>query len=280
MAARVTGYRIAAGTHHGWAARTIAATCGGLRPPQLTARAVRIINGKIDESENHFTRKNRANAVRWLLRKLEDDGAPKLTSEVITVTQPRPRNVTAADSERRRMISAAPPHLRCWLLMSSDIGIRSGTAAVLGPEHYDSARRELTFTTKYQERQRMPVTAELAAMLDTCTDMGMPFVAQLPRSNAASRQPLHSMGRMSANGLRKAFAKLRKKLGITRKLTAHDLRRTTAVRVYDATKDIRAVQALLGHGDMGSTIWYLDHHMTQLSAETLEAAKAQTEVIQ
>ncbi len=249
---------------------------------QLNLKAVRVLNGQIDKSENHFTRKNRANAVRWLLRKLEDNGAPSLAAEVVKVTQPRPRNITAKGDERSLILNAAPPHLRCWLLLCSDTAIRSGTAARLGPENYDTARRELTFTTKYQERQRLHVTAELAVLLDQCVIPDVPFVAQLPRSAVGHRQPLHALGRMGVNALRKLFAKLRRDLGIARKLTAHDLRRTTAVRVYDATRDIRLVQALLGHGDMGSTIWYLDHHMTLVPASTLELAKLNptTEVIQ
>lgn len=179
-------------------------------------------------------------------------------------------------------MTVAPPHLRCWLLMCSDMAIRSGTAARLGPEHYDAARRELTFTTKYQARQRLPVTAELAMLLERCTAPGVPFVAQLPRAATTHKQPLHALERMGVNALRKLFAKLRQRLGIARKLTAHDLRRTTAVRIYDATRDIRLVQALLGHGDLGSTIWYLDHHMTPVPVSMLELAKLNpiTEVTQ
>jgi integrase len=254
----------------------VVGACGSLRPSQLTARVVRVVNGHIENSDNHFTRKNRSNAVRWLLRKLENDGAPSLAHEVVTVNQPRPRNVTSTEAERQRILTAAPPHLRCWLLLCSDLAIRSGAAARLTPENYDSARRELIFTTKYQARQRLPVTAELAALLDRCTEPDMPFVAQLPRSNAASRQPLHALGHMDANSLRKLFAKLRRELGIKRKLTAHDLRRTTATRIYDATRDVRLVQALLGHGDLGSTLWYLDHHLTPVPASALELAKLNT----
>lgn len=273
MAARIQQYRIAPGTHHGWAAQALSGTCGSLRASQLTARAVRLVNRRIEESENPFTRKNRANALRWLLAKLEDDGAPKLTHEVITVTRPKPRNVTSTEAERQRILSAAPPHLRCWLLLCSDLAIRSGTAARLTPENYDPERRELTFTTKYQARQRLPVTTELAALLDRCIEPDVPFVAQLPRASATHRQPLHALGHMDAHSLRKLFTKLRRSLGIKRKLTAHDLRRTTATRVYDATRDVRLVQALLGHGDLGSTIWYLDHHLTPVPLETLELAK-------
>lgn len=221
--------------------------------------------------------------MRWLLRRLVDHGAAgELVSTVLSVNHPRPRNITSTGDERERILAAAPPHLLCWLLLCSDLAIRSGTAARLCPEDYDSQRRELIFTTKYQARQRMPVTAALAAMLGTCKLSGVPFVAQLPRAAGGHRQPLHSLGRMGVDSLRKLFCNLRKKLGIRRKLTAHDLRRTTAMRVYDATRDVRLVQALLGHGDMNSTIWYLDHHLTPIPVSMLELAKLnpETEAIQ
>lgn len=192
---------------------------------------------------------------------------------MLQVPHPRPRNITSTDKERAAILSAAPPHLRCWLLLCSDLAIRSGTAARLTPSDYDPVRRELTYTTKYQARQVMPVTSELAALLDLCILPNTPFVAQLPRAHITHRQPLHPLGHMGADGLRKLFGGLRRKLGINRKLTAHDLRRTTAMRVYDATRDIRLVQALLGHGDLNSTLWYLDHHLTPIQVSTLELAK-------
>jgi integrase len=215
-----------------------------------------------------------------MLRRLEESGAPRLTAEVVRVTSPRPRNVTATSAERAKILAAAPPHLKCWLLLCSDLAIRSGTAATLTPNHYDRERRELTFDTKYQARQCLPVTPELAAILDGCGEADVPFVAQLPRRSGAAE--LKALGHIEVNSLRKLFTALRKRLGIKRRIVPHDLRRTTATRVYSATKDIRLVQALLGHGHLGSTLWYLDHHMEEVGLSHLELAKLNptTEVIQ
>lgn len=79
----------------------------------------------------------------------------------------------------------ASPHLKCLLMLCSDMAIRSGTARLLTPEHYDAGAKTLTFTTKYQNRQTLPVPAELAKLLDRCTKPGVPFVAQLPREDSA-----------------------------------------------------------------------------------------------
>lgn len=173
-------------------------------------------------------------------------------------------------------MNAAPPYLRCWLLLCSDLAIRSGTAAKLGPANYDKARRQLVFTTKYQNRQRLPVTAELAALLDQCVDETLPFVAQLPRETHATanrRNPMQPLGHVGRSQLSRAFRLLKQRCGITRDLRPHDMRRATATRVYEATRDLRLVQAILGHADLGSTLYYLDHHATPVPLATLELAK-------
>lgn len=72
-------------------------------------------------------------------------------------------------------------------------------------------------------------------------------------------------------------------LGITRKLTFHDLRRTTAVHAYEVTRDLRVVQALLGHKELAHTLYYLDHNTTPVSLDTIEAVRLHrqsTEILQ
>jgi integrase/recombinase XerC len=165
---------------------------------------------------------------------------------------------------------AAAPHLRCWLMLCSDLGIRSGTAAKLTPSSYDKEAGVLRFRTKYEAINSLPVTKELAELLNGCEDADVPFIAQLS-------------GRKSTYGsLGVQFRKLRKAVGIHRQITPHDLRRTTARAVYQITKDLRTVQALLGHSDLAHTAWYLQDDMTPVPVPTLELAKLNptTETIQ
>lgn len=234
---------------------------------------VEAINARIAQWPSGFTRQVRTSTTRGLLIRLHQDyGAASISHRLLKTPAPRPRNVTASDHERFALLAAAPPHLRCWILLCSDLAIRSGTAAQISPANYDSHSHTLTFTTKKGARQTLPVTAALATLLDTPGLMpGVPYVAQLGRQ-----------GKQRANVLRASFRRLRESVGITRKLTCHDLRRTTATKVYDLTHDLRAVQALLGHADLSSTLWYLDHHARQVPIATLELAKLNptTEVIQ
>ncbi len=120
------------------------------------------------------------------------------------------------------------------------------------------------------------MTAELRALLDTCTDPNLPFVAQLDRGlhvGAGKPKVAHAIGRMKLVSLQGAYIRLRRALGITRAIRAHDLRRTTARQVYDHTRDLRLVQALLGHSDLNSTLWYLQADTTEVPVSTLELAK-------
>jgi site-specific recombinase XerC len=43
--------------------------------------------------------------------------------------------------------------------------------------------------------------------------------------------------------------------------------------MLEQTHDIRDVQALLGHSDLGSTFWYLDHDARPVSRSILEMLK-------
>lgn len=82
---------------------------------------------------------------------------------------------------------------------------------------------------------------------------------------------LHPFGRVGYTGLLKAFHRACKEVGITRQITPHDLRRTTAVNTLEVTQDLRLVQALLGHRTLETT--FHDHRNTPVSRKTLELAK-------
>lgn len=154
-------------------------------------------------------------------------------------------------------------------MLCSDLAIRSGTAAKIGPENYDAQRGTLTFTTKYGNAQVLPVTAELRTLLDTCKDPSRSFVSQLQAPGMQRRNG----GQIRRNSPGIAFRKLKEKLGLRRNLRPHDFRRTTVRRVYDQTHDLRLAQALLGHTDLAATAWYLQDSLTQVPADALELAK-------
>lgn len=204
-----------------------------------------------------------------LLRFLwEYHGAPKLDGHISRYTGVRPRNVTVTDDERATLLAGAPPHLRLWILFCADLAVRSGTAARIGPEHYDPQRRKLSFVTKCDEHVTLPTTGEIETLLNSC-DMHSPepFVRQLwtGRRDASPSSAHKALGY--------SWRRLCARLGITRRIVPHDLRRTTAVAIYRHTGDLRDAQAILGHKNLASTLWYLDHDTRPISRATLETIK-------
>lgn len=261
--------------HEYYAAKALIASAGSSTPRELSAAHVMDVCESWEKRYRHVTRVNAHGALRRVLRWLwEEHGAPKLDSYVPKLSGTRPRNVTADRDTINRLIEAARPDMRLWILLCSDLGIRSGTALKLGPDNYNRRAGTLSFTTKKAAALTLPLTSEAAELIESC-DMGdpRPFVTQLreevignhgrPRSNAA----------LNSHNMRQEFAKLRTQVGITKRVTLHDLRRTTAVAIYKRTRDLHIVQAFLGHRNMQATIWYLDHDLQPVERSTLEDAK-------
>jgi integrase len=258
------------------ACKALIAEAGALPPQKLSAAHILEIDAQLRAKPYApTTRWNYGKAIRQILRWLwENHGAPKLDAQVRKYQSPRPRNVTVRDDERRDLLAVAPPHLRLWILLCSDMAIRSGTAAVLGPAHYNQQRGTLSFTTKCDEHLTLPATAEIEALLRTCNlEDPESFVHQLWRRHRLTHRRDGPLESMSIGRLRSQFAQLRAKAGLTRRVTLHDHRRTTAVAMLRYTHDAREVQSLLGHKNLQSTFWYLDHDLRPIQRNTLEIIK-------
>lgn len=255
-------------THRVEAANLLARLYPGQAPKDLTAIEVQAACGIILTTlRTPAARYCRIAGLKYVLRYLIDAGAPHAIMQAIPrIVPPRPRAITYTDEERRQLIEAAPPFMRCMILLCSDVALRSGTAMQVTPRHYDRDARTISIATKGGTHVTLPTTDALdllfafvgRAHLDT------PFVEQL-----------HG-GKITQHGLQAAFAALSKSVGIRGK-TLHDLRRTTAVRVMAITRDLRVVQHLLGHRNLDSTLYYLDHDTQSLDRDTLALATARKE---
>jgi integrase len=277
LLAQVGSYRSSSPDHQ--AAKILIAHAGSLSPKKLSAAHIAEINEYLEKgSFTTATRYEYASVVKRHLRTLwEYHGAPKLDQLINHHVRPKPRNVTARTAEIDALLVAAPDHLRLMILLCLDLAIRSGTAGNLAPKHYDEQDETLTFTTKCDEHLNLPVTEEIRELIEQCDmDRGVPFVRQLcqreKEKGIHGGTPIRDDGPTQTFGVQ--FRALKEKIGITRKLTFHDLRRTAAVGMYNETHDIREVQGLLGHKNMLSTVWYLDHELHQVSRARLELIKS------
>jgi integrase len=218
---------------------------------QLSAEKIHAATATWTQYAQH-TRSTYSKCLRRFLRWLEEIGqAPLTTSRAVPrFHQPEARGVTATDDERHKLLTAADPALRFFLLLCADLGIRHRTAARMTLGNWQPATSSLSFTTKGNTHQTLPVTPEIA---DTLTRLpadsprNVPIVALLHTG-----RPLGPNPRML-----KRWWKLKEKLGIRDELRIHDLRRTVAEDVWEATHDLRIVQAQLGHRSPTTTARYL-----------------------
>ena len=115
------------------------------------------------------------------------------------------------------------------------------------------------------------MTDEIREVLESFpkgTDTHTPIVNLL----RPPKQPGHPPGKNPR--FLKAFNKLKAELGIRDELHIHDLRRTCAEDVWEATKDIRLVQSMLGHRSPITTIRYLAN---KVSLQDLQPVVAKLE---
>jgi integrase/recombinase XerC len=136
-------------------------------------------------------------------------------------------------------------------------GLRFSEAIIVGDQNWDREKHTITFRKKGGDDLTLPISAE-AEELFQLAPQGQPGESYLSRlipsrvhhGNVKNRVQWH-------------WTQQRAKAGVTPDLHAHDLRRTCAVTMYELTHDLRAVQAVLGHSNIGTTGWYLMHRDTE-----------------
>lgn len=180
-------------------------------------------------------------------------GQAGLRQSIRAIHEPLPRTIFATDDERERLLQMAKPGLRFFILLCADMGLRHATALRITPAHYSPRDKSIFFTTKNGVQQNLPVTPEIAQtfeFLPPDADPSTPVVAIL------NRRPIPNSGYHYFQWTQlKAAARVRPELRV------HDLRRSAAEAAWEATKDLRAVQALLGHASIVTTNRYL-HNRT------------------
>ncbi len=231
--AHILSARFKANSTNDQAAHLLIAAAGKIPPRKLSiAHTLEIDEAIARGPYQHSTRCVKSSAVRHLLRWLwEAYGAPKLDEHIRHYTGVRPRNVTATREEIDALLNNALPGLKLWILLCSDLAIRSGTASKLSRRNYSTEDQMLRFTTKHSARLTLPVTAEIRELIEQCDPSSdEPFVRQLwQRTRPRQARPL---GVSFDNGgkLRIHFKALCKAVGIERRitpprLTTHNSRR-------------------------------------------------------
>lgn len=141
----------------------------------------------------------------------------------------------SCDSEEHKLLIAL-----CGL-----VGCRVQEARNALPTDIDYAKRKLRIYGKGNKERIVPIS-------DAAWEIILPIAVMSMRHPG---DPMISMGDRSA---RDVITRIGARAGVSRRVSSHDLRATFATLAYRQTKDIRAVQYLLGHASSKQTEVYIE----------------------
>jgi integrase len=139
--------------------------------------------------------------------------------------------------------------MRCWMEIAEGHGLRRAEALRLCPAQHSEQDNTITYRTKGELTNTLPVSPDLLAYFEMVKPVVDPNTSLIDL--IAGRHITHDI-------FYKAWQQLKAKAKVNPQLRPHDMRRTLAQRAYHETKkDILAVQKLLGHESLMSTLLYL-----------------------
>lgn len=158
------------------------------------------------------------------------------------------------------LLTCAPQPLRAWLVLAAYMGLRSGEIAQLRRQDVLDARQPpllLVHKGKGGKSRLLPlpvvVTAELQPHLRGCTGA----LWTTPKGHEVTGKHVSRL-----------VCDLMRRLGLP--WTLHSLRHRYATRLYQQTRDLLMVQAMLGHSSVATTQIY-----TQFDTESAATAMAE-----
>lgn len=243
--------------------RTIARRSGTEGPSEITGTClVDMFGGYAYSLEAR--RSIRTSAVSffgWCVTRGHAEHNPASELPEIPNSQPRPR--PAPDDVWRDLIATAPPRELVMIRLAGEAGLRRGEVAkvhrddlIHGPRGYS-----LIVHGKGGKQRVVPVSDSLGALIREGSVGHSPHLARsasepAPRGRGASRSTGHLFpgdhdGHLSERYVGELISAL-----MPPSLTMHCLRHLFATRAYRGSRNLRAVQVLLGHSSVSTTERY------------------------
>lgn len=144
------------------------------------------------------------------------------------------------DAIHRLIAVARNDRERALFALCGFCGLRVAEAVSIRRESVDLGRRTLKVEGKGSKQRIVPISDRAMLYLTPATLNALPGETLVGLTNNSARKYISYLGR---------------RIGIP--LASHDLRSTFATQVYAATKDIAAVQVLLGHANVDTTRAYI-----------------------
>lgn len=164
----------------------------------------------------------------------------------------RPHPLPGGMEDVRRMLdgAAADVELQALVCLQGMMGLRVGEALAVAASDVDFCDLVVKVHGKGRRDRWVPIP-----------EIGVPYlVGAWTKAGPGTKNPLIPMADTTARG---KITKLGRRVRIDG-VSSHDLRATFATHVYGQTKDLRAVQDLLGHSDPKTTLVYTDRDLATL----------------
>lgn len=146
--------------------------------------------------------------------------------------------------------SGSDSSLQALVALCGFCGLRIHEALRVRPSDIDVRERTLTVVGKGNKQRTVPISTR--ALLGLAAAM------------ALAQPDDRTMVRMSNSSARAKISALGEKVGLSRHVASHDLRATFATETYNASRDLRAVQYLLGHSSIDTTTVYVEPQMKSM----------------
>lgn len=196
-----------------------------------------------------------------LARRLWKYASKKLNAKVSSIEwsdlmlkEPRERIRELTSEEEERLYVALRPDLHDFVTFALVTGARRSAVINLRWSDIDKRAGIAKIIRKGGGTQSLPLTPALMALIDRQLVVG-PFVFTYVCQKSRGKRIRGERYPMTQNGWNKAWRAARAAAELE-DFRFHDLRHTAATRLLRATKNLKVVQALLGHTDIGTTARY------------------------
>ena len=151
------------------------------------------------------------------------------------------------------------------LLLCRDAALRAATAYAVNSSNIVKGR--IRVKTKNHGSITVPLGVALQRMVSAAVAMATSSRQPLVEALGAPGGPHH------AGAMHHRLKRAKERAGVTSVWSFHDLRRTAAQALYERSHDLRTVQSLLGHKQIGNTLRYLNAARVELTPEMLKAVE-------
>lgn len=176
-------------------------------------------------------------------------------------------NLLSPEEEQRLFSVAFERYPRLWQIMvvSVGTGLRQGMVRTLKWRQVDFNRGIIRVHRKGREWHEVPMSSVVRWVLNRMVRMNSPYLWPSPKR---LDKPIGSV--------RKSWQRCKELAGITKPLRLQDLRHWTAMKILNATSNLKTVKETLGHSDLLTTTRLYERFLATDVKSAVECVAAST----